>query len=150
MIWIVLAAVGVPLWLCALSIFVLVRRNSWLRNRPGNIPVRIRPPGKKRWLPGHGVWIHDVFAFRGSPAAWKEALLWVTEASARPASEDERKKLRRIGAEPVVAMFTLAGDEAFEVAARAEHRELLLGDAVPTAPLGPRAAEALERSGSRD
>ena len=127
MIWIVLAAMGVPLWLCAIAIFVLVKRNSWLRNRPGNVPVRMRPPGKKRWLPGHGVWVHDVFAFRGSPAAWKEALLWVTSASARPATPEEQKKLRRIGDEPVVVTFALAGGGEIELAARAEDRTLLLG-----------------------
>jgi hypothetical protein len=126
-IFIVLAAVGVPLWLCAVGIFVLIKRNSWLRNRPGNIPVRIRPPGKKRWLPGHGVWVHDVFAFRGSPAAWKEALLWVTGASVRSASPDERKKLRRIGDQPIVATFALAGGGEIEFAAAAEHRVLLFG-----------------------
>jgi hypothetical protein len=126
-IWIALAAVGVPLWLCAIAIFVLMRRNNWLRSRPGNIPVRIRPAGKKRWLPGHGVWVHDVFAFRGSPAAWKEALLWVTEASARPASGAERKKLRRIGNEPVVVSFALASGGALEFAARAEDQDKLLG-----------------------
>jgi hypothetical protein len=126
-IWIVLAAVGVPLWLCAIAIFVLVKRNSWLRHRPDNVAVRIRPPGKKRWLPGHGVWVHDVFAFRGSPAAWKEALLWVTGATARPATEEERKKLRRIGDDPVVATFALPGGGEIELAARAEHRARLLG-----------------------
>lgn len=127
MIFIVLAAVGVPLWLCAVGILVLVKRNSWLRSRPGNVPVRIHPSGKKLWLPGHGVWVHDVFAFRGSPAAWKEALLWVTGATVRPATEEEQKKLRRIGDEPIVATFALAGGGEIELAARAEHRALLLG-----------------------
>jgi hypothetical protein len=140
MIFIVLAAVGVPLWLCAVGIVVLIKRNSWLRNRPGNIPVRIRPSGKKRWLPGHGVWVHDVFAFRGSPAAWKEALLWVTAASVRPATPEERKKLRRIGDEPVVAAFTLAGGGEIEFAARGEHRALLLGQFTNTTEVSSPAA----------
>ena len=25
---------------------------------------------------GCGLWVHDVLGFRGSPAAWREALLW--------------------------------------------------------------------------
>jgi hypothetical protein len=74
MIWAILAAMGVPLWLCAVGILTLLLRNRALRNRAGNVPVRVRPAGKKRWSPGHGVWIHDVFAFRGLPAAWREAL----------------------------------------------------------------------------
>jgi hypothetical protein len=38
------------------------------------------------------VWIHDVFAYRGLPAAWKEGLLWSAKAEVRVADEDERKK----------------------------------------------------------
>ena len=75
-IWAILAAVGVPLWLCAAGILTLVARNRTLRKRPDNIPVRILRPGQKRWRPGHGIWVHDVFLFRGSPAAWSEAVLW--------------------------------------------------------------------------
>ena len=62
-IWAILAAVGVPLWLCAAGILTLVARNRTLRKRPDNIPVRILRPGQKRWRPGHGIWVHDVFLF---------------------------------------------------------------------------------------
>jgi hypothetical protein len=34
--------------------------------------------GKRRWTRGHAIWVSDVFAWRGSPAAWNEELLWVT------------------------------------------------------------------------
>jgi hypothetical protein len=67
MIWVILAALGVPLWLCAVGILTLLLRNRALRKRPGNVPVRVHPPDKKRWSPGHGVWLHDVFALRGLP-----------------------------------------------------------------------------------
>src|SRR5438270_13333277 len=87
MIWALLAAVGVPLWLCAVAILILLFRNRALRKRPGNVPVRDRPHYRQRWSPGHGVWIHDVFAFRGLPAAWKEALVWSTEAWASPCND---------------------------------------------------------------
>ena len=72
MVWAFLAWVGVPLWLCALGIFALVYRNRALRRRHGNIPVRVLRPGKTRWTRGHAVWVKDVFAWRGSPAAWNE------------------------------------------------------------------------------
>ena len=74
MIWALLAFVGVPLG-CAPGIFMLLYRNRGLRHRPGNVPVRRHLPGKRRWSRGHGVWVSDVFAFRGSPAAWQESLL---------------------------------------------------------------------------
>jgi hypothetical protein len=127
MIWAILALIGVPLWLCAVGILTLILRNRALRNRPGNVPVRVRYPEKKRWSPGHGVWIHDVFAWRGSPAAWKEALLWSTEAEIRVADDNERKKLHRIGDAPVIVTLSLAEGGMIELAARAEHTDDLLG-----------------------
>ncbi len=107
MIWAILALIGVPLWLCAAGILTLLLRNRALRNRPGNVPVRVHPAEKKRWSPGHGVWIHDVFAFRGLPAAWKEALVWATEAEVRLPNEEESKKLHRIGGEPVIVTLKI-------------------------------------------
>jgi hypothetical protein len=130
MIWAILAAVGVPLWLCAVGILTLVMRNRALRKRPGNVAVRIRPEGKRRWMPGHGLWVNDVFAYRGSPAAWKEGLVWVTAASARPANAEERKHLRRIGDEPVIATLTVADagtKRRMDVAARESDAGTLLG-----------------------
>jgi hypothetical protein len=127
MIWAILAAVGVPLWLCAIAILALIFRNRQLRKRPGNVAVRIRSSHKRRWMPGHCVWVHDVLAFRGSPAAWKEGLFWVTEATARPANSAERKKLHRIGDEPILVTFTESAGETIELAARPEHQDLLLG-----------------------
>jgi hypothetical protein len=135
----ILIAIGVPLWFGALSVLILVLRNRSIRRRPGNVPVRVRRPGKKRWVPGHGLWVHDVFAFRGSPAAWKEGLVWVTDASARPASPDERKKLHRLGDAPVVATFTGKDGGGLELAARSEHRATLLG------PFAANAAAPSER-----
>lgn len=127
MIWAILIFLGVPLWLCVLGILILVRNNSSLRKRPGNVPVRVKPPGKTRWVPGHAVWVHDVLAFRASPAAWKELLVWATGAVAREATTDEAKKLHRLGDDHVVAVLSTAGAGTIEIAARAEHRDALLG-----------------------
>ena len=121
-----LVVIGIPLWLIALGITALVVRNRALRQRPGNVPVRLRPQGKKRWHAGHGVWVHDVFAFRGSPASWKEALVWAAGAASRPATEDEKKHLHRIGDDPVVVTLALHPTGAIQVAARAEHAAVLV------------------------
>jgi hypothetical protein len=131
MIWAILAALGVPLWLCAAGILTLLLRNRALRKRPGNVPVRVHPPAKKRWSPGHGVWLHDVFAFRGLPAAWKEALVWATEAEVRAPSHEERKKLHRIGDTPVIVTLSLAEGGTIELATKAEHLDHLLGPFAP-------------------
>ena len=106
MIWALLALVGVPLWLCALGILALVYRNRGLRKRYGDIAVRVQRTGKSRWTRGHAVWVSDVFAWRGSPAAWREDLMHVVGASASSATPEERKKLHRLGDGPVVTTLT--------------------------------------------
>jgi len=125
-IWAILALIGVPLWLCAVAISVLVLRNRHLRHRPGNVPVRLLPPGTTRWRRGHGVWVSDVFAWRGSPAAWREELLQVVGATTRSADAEERGHLHRLGGAPVVADLTTT-DGIVRVAAAAAHRPALLG-----------------------
>jgi hypothetical protein len=142
MIWAILALVGVPLWLCAVAISVLVLRNRRLRKQPGSMPVRIRVAGKGRWHPGHGFWVHDVFAFRGSPAAWNESLVQVGRvAAAQPATEEQKKGLHRLGDHPVVANFELVPKGSLQLAAHAEHASLLLG------PFGTVAAVSEEEDG---
>lgn len=143
MIWVILAALGVPLWLCALGILALVLRNRSLRRRPGDLPVRVLRPGKTRWMRGHGVWVSDVFAWRGSPAAWSEELVQVTTVTVRDPEPGEQKALHRLGTAAVVAALTTADGRTLLAAAAAEHRLTLPGPfaARPerTAPL-PRTA----------
>ena len=127
MIWALLALVGVPLWLCALGILALVYRNRGLRRRGGDITVRVQRTGKTRWTRGHAIWVSDVFAWRGSPAAWREDLVRVVGASARSATPEERKALHRLGDGPVVATLTTDQNEVLHVAASAEHRSALSG-----------------------
>jgi hypothetical protein len=144
-IWAILALIGVPLWFCALAISVLVFRNRQLRKRPGSVPTRMRVAGKGRWHPGHGFWVHDVFAFRASPAAWKEALIQVGGASVRQATSAEQKGLHRLGEDVVLASFELVPKGMLELAARAEHVSLLLGPFTDVAAAPDSAAVAPPR-----
>jgi hypothetical protein len=127
MIWAILALLGVPLWLCALGILTLVLRNRKLRKRYGDIPVRVRRPGKKRWTRGHAVWVSDVFVWRGSPAAWNEDLLQVSGTTLRAPVPEERKKLHRLGEDPAIATLALVEGGTLEVAAPREQRSALPG-----------------------
>ena len=95
MIWAILVFLGVPLWLCALGILTLVLRSRRLRARHGNVPVRVLRPGHARWARGNALWVSDVFAWRGSPAAWAEDLVQVVQAHSRAATPTEAKTLRR-------------------------------------------------------
>jgi hypothetical protein len=128
MIWAILALLGVPLWLCAIAITVLVFRNRTLRKRHGDIPVRILRSGKKRWIRGHAIWVSDVFAWRASPASWNEGLEQVTDASLHEHVDAQTaKNLHRLGDSPVVASLTLVDGAVIDVAARPEHRSALMG-----------------------
>ena len=82
---------------------------------------------KKRWTRGHAIWVSDVFAWRGSPAAWNEELLSVSDATPRAAAPEEPKKLRRLGHEPAIATSRRCGRRNFEVAAASEQASALLG-----------------------
>jgi hypothetical protein len=139
MTWALLTAVGVSLCLCAAGILAVLLRNRSLRHRPGSIACRLRVTPDGRWIRGHGVWVHDVFAFRGSPAAWRERLLWAIDVEVRPATEREARKLGAGARRAVIATIAGAPDDGrIEVAGR-EEDELLL--------LGPSARLALVRSG---
>ena len=128
MIWALLAAVGVPLWLCALGILGLVFGNRALRKRPGNMSVRVRRPGRKRWTRGNGLWVSDVFVWRASPASWNEGLEQVKDAAVHEHVDSQTaKKLHGLGDSPIVASITLVDGGVIDVATRPEHHSALMG-----------------------
>jgi hypothetical protein len=134
MIWAILVFLGVPLWLCALGILTVIYRNRALRKRHGDIPVRVLGPGKKRWIRGHAVWISDVFAWRGSPAAWSEGLARIIAASVAPAAPEELKRLHRLGDDPVIATMITDESTTLRVAVAGEDRAAALLGPFRTAP----------------
>ena len=73
-------------------------------------------PARAGGTRGHAIWVSDMFAWRGSPAAWNEEILQVTGVSARPADTEEQHKLRRLGDEVRIAVLSRADDEDLEVA----------------------------------
>ena len=127
MIWAILALLGVPLWLCAAGILMIVLTNRRLRERRGDIPVRVRRPGKRRWTRGHAIWVSDVFAWRGSPAAWNEDLEQVIDVRSRTPDPEEQKTLRRLGEGFTIAMLATANGDTLAVATSAEQTSALLG-----------------------
>jgi hypothetical protein len=132
MIWAILAFLGVPLWLCAAGILVVLANNRRLRTRHGDIPVRVKRPAKKRWTRGHGIWVSDVFAWRGSPAAWNEELLHVADVTLRTPSAKEQHKLHRLGDGFGIARLSVLGYDPVAVAAGRGQRTALLGPFQPT------------------
>ena len=136
MVWAILFLLGIPLWFIVVGITVTVVRNRRLRARHGNIPVRLKRPGKARWVRGNGIWVSDVFAFRGSPAAWSEDIVQVRGVELRDPTDEERHKLRHLGDDVLIATLSIAEGEPYDVAARSEQRTALVGpfmvEAIPT------------------
>ena len=89
--------------------------------------MRLRVDAKGRWHRGHGLWIHDVLGFRGSPAAWNEALLWAASGTPRELTSEEAHKFRRLD-QPVAATFTAADGPGFEAVTTRQHLPRLLVD----------------------
>jgi hypothetical protein len=127
MIWAILVFLGVPLWVCAAGILVIAFNNRKLRTRQGDMVVRVKRPGAKRWTRGHAIWVSDVFAWRGSPAAWNEDLVQVTGVTLRSPDAEERKKLHRLGDGLAIATLTVRDGENLTVAAGPEQRSALSG-----------------------
>src|SRR5438094_62942 len=95
MIWVILAVLGVPLWLLAVAVLSLILRTRGVRKRPGNIVCRLRRASGDGWIRGNAVWVHDVFVFRGSLAAWKEAQLWISSVDTGEPTGKDARRLRR-------------------------------------------------------
>jgi hypothetical protein len=143
MIWAILLILGVPLWLCATAIGVLILRNRSLRKRAGNVPARLRAAPGKRWTRGHGLWVHDVWAFRGSPAAWNEKLVWITDVTIRRVTADEAAKFRGLGENPTVATFAYDGG-TMEVAVASAYRAQLIGPFINSTSMSEMDAAGME------
>jgi hypothetical protein len=88
----------------------------------------MRRAGKTKWSRGHAVWVHDVFAFRASPAAWNESLSWVAETQQRAPTPEERRKLHHLGDDMAVGTFRLNDGVSVDVAARSEYAPALFGN----------------------
>ena len=73
------------------------------------------------------MWVHDVFAFRGSPAAWAESLIAVRDAVTLSPTESDRKKLKRLGSAPLIARLVDDDGEHVDFATTSEHAVDLLG-----------------------
>lgn len=127
MVWALLAFLGVPLWLCAMGILALVYRNRALRRRHGDIPVRVLRPGKTRWTRGHAVWVAQVLAWRGSPAAWNEYLELIVAATPVEPSPEDLEKLHRLGEGCALVSLTTDDGTVLRMATTAEHGTALLG-----------------------
>jgi hypothetical protein len=91
-------------------------------------------PGKQRWTRGHALWVSDVFAWRGSPAAWNEDLEQIIDVRLRSPDPEEQKTLHRLGEGFTIAMLATSNGDTLAVATSPEQTSALLGPFEARAP----------------
>lgn len=134
MIWIILAALGIPIWfvLGALGASLLSRRS--FKRRDGVFPVKLRFVSgevatlKNSWprRPGYARWVHDVLLVQHGLALLRTEAYPVAGLRASRTSEDAGE-MRGLGDAPLVITLDLDSRSVIELAAPATVRNLAFG-----------------------
>jgi hypothetical protein len=121
----------------ALASFVLGRRR-WLKRQPGEFTGAIRVSSgdidglSRKWKRGSGRWVRDVLVWSKAPLMFRNELVPVDRLSGEHQARDG--EVKRLGDSPIVVEFTADGAK-IEIAAKAEHRELVTGPVMTPAAL---------------
>jgi hypothetical protein len=134
MVWILLAALGVPVWLVVGALAAGLWSRRTFKDAPGVFPAKLRlaPAGasgaEASWPRAsvHARWAHDVLLVHRGIARARYRALPVADVSGPPLplGPDEVKGL---GTSPVVFTLHLDDGSTAEVAARTEDRDALVG-----------------------
>ena len=124
----------------AFAAFVFGRRR-WLKRQPGEFAGAIRVSGgdvdglSRKWKRGSGRWVRDVLVWTRAPLMVRNELVPVDRlCGEHPA---HAAGLKRLGGKPVVIEFA-SGGATIEVAARAEHHDLVTGPMTASPAPAPR------------
>jgi len=133
-IWIILAALGIPIWfvLGALGASLLSRRS--FKRRDGVFPVKLRVVSgevatlKNSWprRPGYARWVHDVLLVQHGLALLRTeamAVAAVTHTGSPRGADD----IRGLGDSPLVVTLELDGGASVELAASSDDRGTMVG-----------------------
>jgi hypothetical protein len=141
-IWIILAALGIPIWLVLGGLTTtFVSRRSFKR-RAGVFPVKLRVVSgevatlKDSWprRPGYARWVHDVLLVQHGLALLRTEALAVAGVTSTdsPRGDDD---IRGLGDAPLVVTLELDGGASVELAASSDDRTTMAGPfGAPTDP----------------
>ena len=134
MIWAILIFLGIPLWLIATILFMLVRTRTKVRHIPGSVQCKVR--GVSAGIPGLGVayprytatahWVHDVLIVHAGTFLIRTLPLGVAALAAAPAPAEPSPRIKKIDQPVTLRLATDSGAEIELVCAEAD-AELLLG-----------------------
>lgn len=119
MIPILLAVLGVPLWLVAVAVLVMVRSRRRLRRTPGVFACRLRPAGPTEaaaWPRSkrYAYWVHDVLLVHRGPALKRYEALPVASV----AGPVEATTAKRLGDRPMWLRLHLDDGRLIDLVAR--------------------------------
>ena len=138
-----LVVLGVDLIVVVAFAALVLGRRRWLKKQPGEFAGAIRVSSgdidglSPKWKRGSGRWVSDVLVWNKAPLMFRSELVAVDRLSGE--HQARAGDVKRLGDSPIVVEFTSDGAK-IEVAAKAEHRELVTGPLMtPAAPASPHA-----------
>jgi hypothetical protein len=134
MVWIVLAALGVPVWLLVGALAAGLWSRRAFKRAPGVFPAKLRvatrdqPGDETSWSrrPVYARWVHDVLLVHRGFALVRNSALPVGSVTG-PLVAGEPDELTGLGPSPVVLALTIDGGATAELAGRTEDRDALVG-----------------------
>lgn len=114
------------------ALLVLLRhRVRAISGQAGAFANRIMGEGETWWRRGYGLWVHDVFVWRGSIVKWDDYLARIVGVETRAPTATERAKLRSVGDDGIVVVLIDEVGDRHLLAVRADQREQALGPFAP-------------------
>ena len=137
MIWAILVFLGIPLWLIALALFMLIRTRSRIGSIPGSVRCKVRSSAP---IPGmhdeyarytsSSHWVHAVLIVHGVTVLIQTLPLRVARCSAGPQPAEANSRIKKLDS-PVTVRLTLDSGADFELPCDAADATLPLGPFAP-------------------
>jgi hypothetical protein len=133
MIWAVLALIGVPLWLIALAIIILIRVRSRVRSIPGSVRCKVRSasPGLPRIrarfarTSNSAYWVHDVLIVHTGAFLTRCVPIGIVELGSLPRPWEGRSRLRPFESPVAIHLQSDSGAVIEVVCAESDAHSLL-------------------------
>lgn len=130
---VILTILGVPLWLIAVYLFMLIRARSKVVRVPGSVRCKVRTsapiPGLQDEFARYAStahWVHDVLVIHLGSFMLRPLPLGVTGTSAGPEPAEANSRIKKLDS-PVTMRFTLDSGAEIELACAAADANRLLG-----------------------
>jgi hypothetical protein len=134
MVWILLAALGVPLWLVVGALAAGLWSRRAFKQAPGVFPAKLRvtageePGMETSWprRPAYARWVHDVLLVHQGLALVRNRALPVASVTG-PLLSVRTGEITKLGPSPVVLALTLDSGAMAELASPSDERDVMVG-----------------------